>query len=390
MLPWLILQIDSSEYNLFELTERIDLNTATFEEISQIPFLTDKDVEFIVRERPFSSLKEIAEALKLTDIELKVLRNIAYLSKPQRRTSSALILSTNLEGIRYYGKLAYGGSYLMLRGRGDTFSFRIHAFNIYVGNFKAYPNYGYRGMYMSMRTHYDNLSFMFNNDLLTLYTDTSSNFLYALKYSFLVLGAIGRFASRKFIYFALKDLPFIIEAIHDFGKLEGLRLGFWGSFGNTYFNVQYRSYGDVWDNFPEGRYVSMSFRYKHGNITVGSLVSSRYTYHNLTYRITPTSKLYVRFLRNGFKLGFSNSEPFRMELTNYTYGRVLKLSYMFVSTYIYDTEESIYIYDESFPLYSSGVFLKGRGSKLSVNFKYRFLKVRYMDGSFWVSISLSF
>lgn len=261
----------------------IDINSASFEELKQIPFLSDEDIEKIIKYRPFKGYAEFRRVLNLSYREFLLIRpyiiipskpfngyvsiygGVQFLSTTNRNVNNNTIFDTLLNKISDY-ELDIQGYYKHYAIRikdynitdtialGNDTTFRYYnrfrfIFNAFgndmifrIGNFGPRIGYGvisYRPRYYflsspSFNFPISNLSVEYRYKFIGFFVDTTKNFFLYSNYKSFYLGyAKGNYGA----------IWSFIE-LNPIGKFYTTLEGLYGENGYSYgYSLQYRDRG---------------------------------------------------------------------------------------------------------------------------------------------------
>ncbi len=399
MLICLFLQADSALLLLDEYGDLIDVNTASRQEISSVPLLSDSEVDSIIAHRPFKSLDEVFRLLGLSRMEGKVLSRYIYVSSskdsagrnPWRLSlvGTGWVDTAGRSAVRYSLSISSDGVGLSLRGRGDTLRWIARLKGLSAGNFRISYSAGLLGSSylrstsgMSIRSH-DNLALLLEYGPITAYGDSGKNFLIFTGNRHWKAGIVGR--DRIHLYGRFRAGAVEGEAVGR-TRLEGYALALSLDRGGIYTRLAYRRVlSPVWEWADTGRDFRIHVGMRAGPLSLRGAFFGSYYYNIVSWALTPSAGLRVRVSRSSARFSFYNSEPFEISWSHGECGDVLSIFYRFFRAIYYSTDCSMYAYGAYVPLRPSGMYVKGQGFTYAVRFSYRGFRFRYMDGELSIS-----
>ena len=412
MFFFILLQLDdnSIEDTLYNELEQVDVNTASRQDLLSIPFLTDAEVDSIIRYRPFSSVEEIARLLHLSPIETRILGRYIILShidtskKSDRNNRWYISTWTTVWadtawswGVRYLLQGGWGEWRGRFRGRGDTVTFILSGAGLYFGNFRIAYSSGLLGSSylrassgISIRS-YRSLSLMFNRRGFTGLVDSSGNFLLFYRRK---MGAVepwvGFVGNGKVGLYGGIDLGLLGGEVVFRDGISGY--GYYVRFNApmVYARIIYRRVMEsFWSYADTGIYFSAYSRLRMGPFTFRGYLSNRYYYQTVSYRVSSSASMEMRVSSSSYRISFRNREPLEASWIHGRCGDAISLRYRFFRVIYYDTHCSMYVYGSYIPLMGTGISLKGKGVAYIINLNLKGIRIRYMGGKLSVSYGWS-
>ncbi len=372
---------DSLEYQI------IDINNASYEELSSIPFFTDEDIKKILKERPYKSFNEFADSLNLSPLERQALKNYVFVSKAKRNKIGFLISSKydSILDVRYSTFLSYRD--LMLKAYRNKVYLGYKYF--YFGNFRISKGIGlisasnYRNNIGTAIYFSENFSAFLNYRKLNIFLDNLKNYLLLYSFRNAYIGFLGK--ENFNIVFGFNYKFFSIELLK---SQNYLNYAYSINFSNEMINIRL-SYKRIFENYWDYRdtienyYIATRFRYSQ--FSVYSRFSNNYQYHSINYNIIDGSKLELRLSKSSYKLEFENEEGLEFAIFK---ENAIKIGYKFISVYQYKNISSIC--DEYIPLYSCYIKLsKNEGYDFAIVYRYKFFGIfatkNYLY--FWIKLN---
>ncbi len=369
LLPFFIINYfsDNLEYQI------VDINNASYEELSSIPLITDEDIKKILRQRPYRSFDEFADSLNLTLLERNALKNYVFISRMKRNRIGFLISSKydSIIELRYSTFLNYKNFTLKVYRNKAYFGYKY----FYFGNLRILKGVGlissgnYRNNLGTSIYFSENFGGFLNYKELNIFLDSSKNYLFLYSFRNNYIGFLGKENFNIVFGFNYKFLSFELLKSQNYlnyayslnfsNEMIGIRISYKRSFEN------YWDYRDTIENY----YIATRFRYSQFKFY--SRFSNNYQYHSINYNITDGSNLELRLSKSSYKLEFENEEGLEFAIFD---ENAIKIGYKFISIYQYKDVSSIC--DEYIPLYGCYVRLsESENYEFAIHLRYKFLSI---------------
>ncbi|MCS7245680.1 MAG: helix-hairpin-helix domain-containing protein [candidate division WOR-3 bacterium] len=388
-MPKLLLLLIFTEYTLDSLNLQIvNINSASYSEISSLPFLTEEDIQKIIKQRPYRSFDEFADSLNLSSFEREIIKNFVYIPKTKRSYKFSFLFTSKYDSsldIRYKTSFIYRDLELKVLRNKAIFRYK----SLYFGNFKIAKGLGlisstfYRNNIYT-NTYFDNaLSFLIAYRNFEIFIDSSLNYFFGYNFENFYLSALGNRSLNGLI--GLKYGFFHAEFLFS-NKLIGYAYRLYlkndiASISLTYKNLK----ENIWDFSRKDEKFSISSRFKYLPLVIYSKFSNNYQTHSINYSITDGTRLELRISKASYKFEFNNEEGLKIGIFK---ERAIKIGYKFVSIYQYNNISSIC--DEYIPLHGCYISLnKNNNYQFAINLDYKFIRIFYSYNLFFLTLKYS-
>lgn len=389
-MPKLLLLLVFTEYTLDSLNFQIvNINNASYREISSLPFLTEDDIQKILKQRPYRSFDEFADSLNLTSFEREIIKNFVYIPKSEKNFKFSFLYTAKYDSsidMRYKTSMLYRDFQLKAHRNKLIFKYK----NLYFGNFKIAKGLGlissafYRNN-IHTNTYFDNtISFFATYRNFEIFVDSSLNYFLGYNFENFYLSLLGNRNLNGLI--GLKYGFFHAELLFS-NKLIGYAYRFYFKNDIASLSLIYKNLKEnIWDFSRKDEKFSISSRFKYSPFTIYSRFSDSYQTHSINYNITDGAKLELRISKTSHKIEFSNEEGLKIGIFK---ERAIKIGYKFVSIYQYNDINSIC--DEYIALYGCHISLNKSGNyQFAINLEHKFVKLFYSYNLLFLTLKYSF